>query len=59
MCIAFIGATFGDVVGLPSAKIVENLIADATTGELNNAGTANSFCAFFGNYKSQYDRLVA
>ena len=56
-CIAFIGAKFEDVVGLPSAKIVENLIADAMTGELNNGGTANSFCATFGNYKQQYDKF--
>jgi len=58
-CIAFIGAKFEDVVGLPSAKIVENLIADTMTGELNNSGTANSFCATFGNYKQQYDQMVA
>jgi len=56
-CIAFIGAKFEDVVGLPSAKIVENLIADAMTGELNNGGTANSYCATFGNYKQQYDKF--
>ena len=55
-CIAFIGAKFEDVVGLPSAKIVENLIADALNGELNNASTANSYCATFGNYKYQYDK---
>jgi hypothetical protein len=56
-CIAFIGAKFEDVVGLPSAKIVENLIADVMTGELNNSGTANSYCATFGNYKQQYDKF--
>jgi len=56
MCIAFIGAKFEDVVGLPSAKIVENLIADVLNGELNNASTANSYCATFGNYKYQYDK---
>ena len=56
-CICFIGAKFEDVVGLPSAKIVENLIADAMTGDLNNASTANSFCATFGNYKQQYDKF--
>jgi len=55
-CIAFIGAKFEDVVGLPSAKIVENLIADVLNGELNNASTANSYCATFGNYKYQYDK---
>ena len=56
-CICFIGAKFDDVVGLPSSKIVENLIADAQTGELNSGGTANSFCAVFGNYKMQYDKF--
>lgn len=56
-CIAFIGAKFEDVVGLSSSKIVENLIKDVMTGELNSAGTANSFCAFFGNYKYQYDKF--
>ena len=59
MCIAFIGAKFDDVVGLSSSKIVENLIADSMTGELNSATTATSFCAVFGNYKQQYDQLVA
>ena len=56
-CIAFIGSKFEDVVGLPSAKIVENLIADVSTGELNNGSTANSYCAYFGNYKQQYDKF--
>ena len=55
-CICFIGARFEDVVGLQSAKIVENLIKDAQTGELNSGNTANSFNAFFGNYKYQYDK---
>jgi len=54
-CIAFIGSKFEDVVGLKSAKIVENLIADVLTGELNAGEVANSFCATFGNYKYQYD----
>jgi len=56
-CICFIGAKFEDVVGLPSAKIVENLIKDAQTGELNSGNTANSYNAFFGNYKQQYDKF--
>jgi len=55
-CICFIGAKFEDVVGLQSAKIVENLIKDVQTGELNSGNTANSFNAFFGNYKYQYDK---
>jgi len=59
MCIAFLGAKFEDVVGLKSTKIVENLIADTLTGDLNNGGVANSFCATFGNYKYQYDQMVA
>ena len=58
-CIAFIGSKFEDVVGLPSAKIVENLIDDVLAGELNSGNTANSFCATFGNYKQQYDQMVA
>jgi phage tail sheath protein FI len=56
-CIAFIGARFEDVVGFPSAKIVENLIADVTDGELHNSAITNSFCATFGNYKQQYDKF--
>jgi len=56
-CICFIGARFEDVVGLPSAKIVENLINDVMNGELNSGNTANSFNAFFGNYKQQYDKF--
>jgi len=56
-CIAFIGAKFEDVVGLPSSKIVENLIADVMTGELNSGNTTNSYCATFGNYKQQYDKF--
>lgn len=55
-CIGFIGAKFEDVVGLASAKIVENLTKDVLTGDLNNGGTANSYNAFFGNYKYQYDK---
>jgi len=54
-CIAFLGSKYEDVVGLPSAKIVENLVKDVQTGELNNGGTATSYCAYFGNYKKQYD----
>ncbi len=56
-CIAFIGAKFEDVVGLKSARIVENLIADAMSGDLNRGEVANSFCATFGNYKYQYDKF--
>jgi len=56
-CIAFIGAKFEDVVGLQSAVIVENLVKDVMNGDLNAAATATSFCAFFGNYKQQYDKF--
>jgi hypothetical protein len=56
-CLAFSGAKFEDVVGLKSTKIVENLIADVQTGELNSGNTVNSFNAFFGNYKYQYDKF--
>jgi len=56
MCICFIGAKFEDVVGLQSAKIVENLTKDVLTGELNNGSTANSYCAYFGNYLKIYDK---
>jgi len=55
-CIAFIGSRFEDTVGLKSALVVENLTKDVLTGELNAAETANDFCAFFGNYKYQYDQ---
>ena len=58
-CIAFLGSTFSEVVGLSSSKIVENLTNTVLTGELNNASTANSYNAFFGNYKQQYDQMVA
>jgi len=57
MCIAFHGAKFEDVVGLPSAKIIENLIADVSTGEMNNGGTSNSYNAYFGNYIQVYDQF--
>jgi hypothetical protein len=55
-CIGFLGASYDEVVGLPSAKIVENLNNVVLTGELNNGAVANSFNAFFGNYKYQYDK---
>ena len=54
-CICFHGALFSDTVGLSSAKIVENLVKDVMTGELNNGYSANSFNAYFGNYFMQYD----
>lgn len=56
-CIAFIGARFEDVVGLKSTAVIEKLILDVTTGELNNSSVANSFSAAFGNYKYQYDKF--
>lgn len=56
-CIAFIAPRFEDIVGLKSAVIVQNLVADVLDGELNTGGTANSFSAYFGNYKYQYDKF--
>lgn len=55
-CVAFIGAKFEHTVGLKSAKIVENLVNDVMTGELNNGYSANSYNAFFGNYGRIYDK---
>ena len=55
-CICFIGAKQEDTVGLSSSKIVEKLINDVQNGELNSGNTANSFSAYFGNYKYQYDQ---
>ena len=57
-CITFIGASFEECVGLPSAKIVENLIKTVTTGELSSSDVRHSFAAFFGNYKYQYDKYA-
>jgi len=56
-CIAFIGASFDECVGLPSTKIVENLIKSVKTGELSSSDARHSYAAFFGNYKYQYDKF--
>jgi len=56
-CIAFHGPRMEDVVGLSSTKIVENLINDVQTGEMNNGATSNSYNAYFGNYLQIYDKF--
>ena len=55
-CIAFHGSRFEDSVGLKSTKIVENIVNDVKTGDMNNSGIANSFNAYFGNYLYIYDK---
>ena len=55
-CIAFISSKFEDMVNLKSTIIVEKLIDEVNTGEMNTAETANSFSAYFGGYKYQYDK---
>jgi len=55
-CIAFHGSRFEDIVGISSTQIVENLIMDVNSGELNSSDIANSYNAYFGNYKQQYDK---
>ena len=54
-CIAFIGASLEEVVGMSSGVAVENLVATVKSGDL--AGQRHSFAAFFGNYKYQYDKF--
>ena len=51
--IAIIAPRFEDCVGLDSNKIVKNLVSDVTNGEISQI--RNSYSAYFGNYKLQYD----
>ena len=53
MCIAFIGANYGDTVGKKSSDAVAKLIEWRTTGSLN---FNTMFVAAFANYKYMYDR---
>ena len=52
-CIAFIGCSYGDVVGKKSSDAVANLIETRTTGSLNFNSMFTVFC---GNYIYIYDR---
>lgn len=51
-CIAFIGCSYGDVVGKKSSDAVANLIDWRTTGSLN---FNSMFTVAVGNYKYMYD----
>ena len=53
-CLAIHGALYEHTVGLKSTKIVENLIKETKLGTLNKI--ADSYNAFYGNYKKQYDK---
>ncbi len=52
-CIAFIGCSYGDVVGKKSSDAVANLIETRTSGSLN---FNSMFTVFVGNYIYIYDR---
>jgi len=56
-CIAFHGMIYEDAVGLDSNTIVENAVKDVTTGEMNSGNVTNSYNAYYGNYKLQYDKF--
>jgi hypothetical protein len=52
-CIAYIGATYSDVVGVTSTTAVSNLVKYCTTGDFN---VSTSYAAFVGNYIQVYDK---
>ena len=53
-CIAYHGAKY-DIVGQNSTKIVEQILDDVNTGEINGGDTRNSYNCYFGNYAMIWD----
>lgn len=53
-CIAYHGSKY-DIVGQNSTKIVEQILADVNTGEMNSGDVRNSYNCYFGNYAMIWD----